>query len=89
MPTKPDTPNPSGLTEVASLHLAVNHTGTGMLVSLTSTGRFSGPSIDRRFYSIGQLPPDVMDPEEFWSPILAFIGRLMAGDIADRTGADT
>lgn len=52
----------------------------GALASLSTDGAFADEMVDRRFYSIGDMPPANVPPYAFWGTLLAHIGHLMNGD---------
>lgn len=54
--------------------------GNGLFISLSTSGDFSSAGIDRRFYSVPELPPDDLPPEDFWAPVLAEISRFLASE---------
>jgi hypothetical protein len=64
----------------AKITITAHQEGAGLLVSLETDGDFSSETINRRFYSIPQLPPDDTEAAEFWSPILASIAGFLAPD---------
>lgn len=64
----------------ASLAINFRREGNGLLGTLLSSGHYSGPVLDNRFFSIGQLPPDEITPAEFWGSLLVSIGTLLETD---------
>lgn len=51
-----------------------------MLVSLATEGDFSDEMIDRRFYSIPEMPPPDLPPRHFWGSLLGSIAPFLSSD---------
>ena len=64
----------------AKITITAHQEAAGLLLSLQTDGDFSSETINRRFYSIPELPPDDTEAAEFWSPILAIIAGFLAPD---------
>ena len=62
----------------AQITITARMESSGLLVSLQTDGDYSSEVIDRRFYSIAQIPPPGLDPADFWAPILGHIANFLA-----------
>lgn len=61
----------------ASITITAHVEGNGLLLQLETNGDHSAESIDRRFYSIPELPPPDVEPEAFWGPLLMQVGSFL------------
>jgi hypothetical protein len=61
----------------AVLRITAEQVNSGILVSLRATGDYADEMIDRRFYSISDLPPAGLEPRLFWAPLLEQIGGVL------------
>lgn len=67
----------------ATLTVTARLEGHGLLVSLKTEGDFAAEAVDRRFYSIAELPPADLDPAQFWATILGGISGLLGASDDD------
>lgn len=67
---------PDGFTAVLTITVK-EQPGGGLLASLISDGNMSDPFLDRRFYSMRELPPPDLPPYEFWGTVLSLIGGFL------------
>jgi hypothetical protein len=73
---------------LTALTLTARQEGNGLLVSLKSEGDFSDEMIDRRFYSIADVPPADLPPGDFWAVILGQVAGFLVPEPDDDDGAD-
>lgn len=64
----------------AALTIRVRFDMDAPFAALHTEGMFSGGSIERRFYSFGENPPDDITPENFWSEVLRCISGYLRED---------
>lgn len=72
-----DHPLPPEKGEETSITVTVKFDHNGMFISAATTGRYTVPDLDRRFWSTDALPPASLPPGEFWGPILADVGGFI------------
>lgn len=63
----------------ASITVTAKSTGGGgMLLSLSTSGHFSGENVDRRFYSVPSEPPRDLPPQVFWGVLLTQVAEYLS-----------
>jgi hypothetical protein len=71
----------AGNTESAIITITADRSGPGILAGIKTSGAFSGPDIERRFFSYDTEPPEDIPPEVFWGKILGDISAALQRDM--------